>query len=49
VAGAAPSPQTVYLQGLDENKWFSGSMIGSLIEALSEESGDRGIKIVRAT
>jgi hypothetical protein len=47
-AAPAQTPLAVRLTGFGPNDLFTGSMIGSLLDRLSDEAGDRGYKIMVA-
>ena len=47
-SASAPSPLLVRLEGLEPNSLYSGSYIGTLLEKLMDEAGDRGLSFARA-
>lgn len=45
-AAAGPSPLDIRISGLDPNQFYSGGAVGKLLDALTQEAGDRGFKLV---
>lgn len=43
---APPQPLQVNLSGFDPSKLYSGAVIGNLLDSLSKEAGDRGMKLL---
>lgn len=48
VAGGGPAPLEVRLSGLSADTIVSGADVGSLLDRLTEEAGDRGYRILTA-